>query len=153
MINPVIRIENPDQPDIRALLNVGDAYYAALYPAESNHLVDIASLQRADTTFFVARVDGVVRGIAAIMRHDGYAEIKRMFVDAAARGLKLGSRLLAALEADARAAGMKCLRLETGIKQPEAIALYRGAGFREIGPFGSYLHDPNSLFMEKILAA
>lgn len=153
MINPVIRLENPDQPEIHALLQVSDAYYAALYPAESNHLVDISLLQRPDTSFFVARVDGAVRGIAAILRQSGYAEIKRMFVDPKARGLKLGSRLLAALEADARTAGLNCLRLETGIKQPEAIALYRAAGFCETGPFGSYQADPNSLFMEKILAA
>lgn len=153
MINPVIRIENPDQPEIHALLSASDAYHAALYPAESNHLVDIASLQGAETTFLVARVDGAVRGIGAVMRQQGYAEIKRMFVDPRARGLKLGRRLLVALEDNARLAGMPSLRLETGIRQPEAIALYRAAGFREIGPFGNYRSDPNSLFMEKTLAS
>nr|WP_298686059.1 GNAT family N-acetyltransferase [uncultured Dongia sp.] len=153
MINPVIRIENPDQPEIRDLLAASDAYHAALYPAESNHLIDMQSLQRSDTTFFVARVDGAVRGIGALLRQNGYAEIKRMFVDPKARGLKLGSRLLAALESDARTVGLTCLRLETGIKQPEAVALYRSAGFREIGPFGAYQPDANSLFMEKTLAA
>jgi putative acetyltransferase len=151
LINPVIRIENPDQPEIRDLLAASDAYHAALYPVESNHLVDIQSLQRSDTIFLVARVDGAVRGIGAVLRQPGYAEIKRMFVDPKARGLKLGSRLLAALETDARAVGLTCLRLETGIKQPEAVALYRSAGFYEIAPFGSYKPDPNSLFMEKTL--
>ena len=153
MTNSVIQIENPDQPEIRALLNASDAYHAALYPAESNHPVDMAALQCANTIFFVARVDGLAHGIGAIIRREGYAEIKRIFVDPTARGLKLGSRLLAALEADARTAGVPCLRLETGIKQPEAIALYRAAGFREIDPFGTYRHDPNSLFMEKILTS
>ncbi|MBK8158301.1 MAG: GNAT family N-acetyltransferase [Rhodospirillaceae bacterium] len=152
-MHPVIRIETPDQPEVHALLQVSDAYYAALYPAESNHLVDVSSLQHPDTTFFVARVDGAMRGIAAILRQSGYGEIKRMFVDPTARGLKLGSRLLAALEADARAVGLHCLRLETGIRQAEAIALYRSAGFYGIEPFGAYQADPNSLFMEKALAA
>jgi len=41
--------------------------------------------------------------------------------------------------------------LGTGIRQPEALALYRSAGFREIEPFGDYLPDPLSLFMEKTL--
>jgi putative acetyltransferase len=41
------------------------------------------------------------------------------------------------------------LRLETGAKQPEALALYRSAGFVDIGPFGHYEPDPNSVFMEK----
>lgn len=153
MLTPTIRIENPDQPDVRTMLAEGDAYYATLYPAESNHLVDVSTLQGPETSFYVARVDGALRGIGAILRQQGYAEIKRMYVDPKARGLKLGSRLLHALEADARAVGITCLRLETGVKQPEAIALYRKAGFREIGPFGSYQLDPNSLFMEKLLTA
>lgn len=152
MLTPIIRIENPDQPEIRALLAASDTYHAALYPAESNHLVDISALQGPETSFYVARIDDEVRGIGAILRLDGYAEVKRMFVDAKARGFKLGSRLLAALEADARTVGLACLRLETGIKQPEAVALYRNAGFYEIGPFGSYQPDPNSLLMEKTLA-
>lgn len=153
MLNPVIRIETPDQPEVLALMQASDVYHAALYPAESNHMVDVTTLQGPDTSFFVARVDGEVRGIGAILRQNGYAEIKRMFVDPKARGLKLGSRILAALEADARAVGLRCLRLETGSKQPDAVALYAKAGFREIGPFGAYQLDPNSLFMEKMLAA
>ena len=47
--------------------------------------------------------------------------------------------------------GMTALRLETGTQQPEALALYRSAGFTEIGPFGDYRADPLSLFMEKRL--
>ena len=153
MQTPVIRIENPDQPEIRSMLAEGDAYYATLYPAESNHLVDVSTLQTPDTSFYVARVDGSLRGFGAILRQTGYGEIKRMYVDPKARGLKLGSRLLAALEGDARAVGITCLRLETGVKQPEAIALYRKAGYREIAPFGAYQLDPHSLFMEKHLDA
>jgi len=150
---PTIRIENPDQPEIRTMLAEGDAYYATLYPAESNHLVDVSTLQTPDTSFYVARVDGALRGIGAVLRQQGYGEIKRMYVDPKARGLKLGSRLLAALEGDARAVGITCLRLETGVKQQEAIALYHKAGYREIAPFGAYQLDPHSLFMEKNLDA
>jgi putative acetyltransferase len=43
--------------------------------------------------------------------------------------------------------------LEAGAKQPEALALYQSAGFVEIGPFGEYLPDPFSIFMEKTLRA
>jgi putative acetyltransferase len=150
---PTIRIENPDQPEVRDMLAEGDAYYATLYPAESNHLVDVSTLQTPETSFYVARVDGHLRGIGALLRQSGYGEIKRMYVDPKARGLKLGSRLLAALEADARSVGIACLRLETGVKQPEAISLYRKAGYREIAPFGAYQLDPHSLFMEKNLDA
>ena len=43
------------------------------------------------------------------------------------------------------------MRLETGTKQPEAIALYRKFGYVERGPFGAYKPDPLSIFMEKRL--
>ena len=57
-----------------------------------------------------------------------------------------------ALERAAEAEGVTLMQLETGIKQPEAIALYRKLGYIERGPFGSYQPDPLSLFMEKRLA-
>ncbi len=47
--------------------------------------------------------------------------------------------------------GLSAIRLETGISQPEAIGLYRKAGFVEIEAFAPYKPDPLSLFMEKVL--
>ena len=72
-----------------------------------------------------------------------------MFVDEAARGMRLGKHLLEALEKEAVRRGMSIIRLETGIYQPEAIGLYRKAGYQEAPPFGDYKPDPLSLFMEK----
>lgn len=146
-----IRIENPDQPDIVALLQAADDWYATLYPAESNHLPDISTLQQPEIAFFVARDGNELLGFGAVADHGDYAEIKRMYLAPAARGRKLGRRILDALEAHAAQIGQSCLRLETGIHQPEAIGLYRSAGYRDIGPFGSYDPDPLSLFMEKRL--
>jgi putative acetyltransferase len=149
-----VAVENPDQAEVAALLAASDAYMASLYPAESNHMLDIASLQRPEVTFLVARVDGRALGCGAVVSSgEGWAEIKRMFVSPAARGLKLGRRLLEEIETIASRRGERSLRLETGAKQPEALALYRSAGFAQIGPFGSYQADPLSLFMEKTLAA
>jgi putative acetyltransferase len=146
--------ENPDQPDIRAFLAASDAYMATLYPAESNHLVDVATLQQDTVHFYVARHGALAIGCGAIVMADDHsAEIKRMWIDPKARGLKLGAALLAKLETAAREAGCTIMRLETGISQPEALALYRKAGFTEIAPFGSYKPDPLSLFMEKAVAA
>jgi putative acetyltransferase len=102
--------------------------------------------------FFVARQAGQAVGCGAI-RIDpaGYGEVKRMFVSTEARGLKLGRRILDRIEEEARREGLACLRLETGIHQPEALALYRSAGYAERGAFGAYAPDPLSVFMEKIL--
>lgn len=148
-----ITVEDPDQPDIRALLQASDAYMAALYPAESNHLLDVKSLQAPEVTFLAARIDGTAVGCGAIVKSAyGWAEIKRMFVSPAARGRKLGRLLLERLETVAAARGARLLRLETGVNQPEALALYRSAGFVEIGPFGAYCADPLSVFMEKPIA-
>jgi putative acetyltransferase len=149
-----IGLEDPDQPEIRALLQMSDDYMAGLYPAESNHLLDIASLQRPEVSFLVARVDGRALGCGAYVNSpEGWGEIKRMFVSPEARGQRLGRRLLLEIERLAILHGARWLRLETGAKQPEALALYRSAGFVDTGPFGSYKADPLSLFMEKPLPA
>jgi putative acetyltransferase len=147
-----IAVEDPAQPEIAPLLQASDAYMASLYPAESNHLLDVASLQKRQVTFLVARVDGKALGCAAVVDSgEGWAEVKRMFVSPAARGLKLGRRLLDEIEAIAVRCGARALRLEMGGLQPEALGLYRSAGFVEIGPFGDYGADPLSIFMEKTL--
>lgn len=147
-----IERETPLQDAAIALLKKSDAYMAALYPAESNHLLDPQTLAAPHIHFFVARWNGEAIGCAALVTgEDGQGELKRMFVDAAARGKGAGRALLARIEAVARANGLNLLQLETGGEQPEALGLYRAAGFRMRGPFGSYLPDPLSLFMEKQL--
>jgi len=148
-----IGIERPDQPEVAALLESSDAYMASLYPAESNHLLDLASLLLPQVTFIVARVDGKALGCGAVVDSgEGWAEVKRMFVSPAARGRQLGRRLLEEIETIAAERGATKLRLETGGKQPEALALYASSGFVEIGPFGNYGPDPLSIFMEKPIA-
>ncbi|MGW0788993.1 GNAT family N-acetyltransferase [Streptomyces sp. NPDC002911] len=82
---------------------------------------------------------------------DGDAEIKRMFVIAEGRGRGLARRILAALEADARAAGRTRMVLETGDKQPEAIALYTSNGYRPCAKFGHYRMYDSSICMAKPL--
>jgi len=152
-MTPTIAIEDPDQPELRALLADSDAWYATLYPPEHNHLLDIGSLQAPGAAFYVARLDGRVAGFGAVVAQPGgWAEIKRMYVDPAQRGRGIGRVVLAALEAHARRAGITTLRLETGIRQPAALTLYRSAGFRPRGPFGDYAENGTSLFFEKRLA-
>lgn len=82
---------------------------------------------------------------------DGDAEIKRMFVVAAARGRGLARAILAELEASAAAAGRTRMVLETGLKQPEAIALYRSCGYEPVPKFGHYRHDELSVCLGKPL--
>jgi GNAT superfamily N-acetyltransferase len=75
-----------------------------------------------------------------------------MYVVPAARGRGLSKLVLAGLEAAARDRGWTTLRLETGPRQPEAVALYEGAGYRPIADFGPYADDADdSLFYERVI--
>ncbi|MFI8232015.1 GNAT family N-acetyltransferase [Streptomyces sp. NPDC085900] len=82
---------------------------------------------------------------------DGDAELKRMFVVESMRGRGVARRILAALEEDARAAGRARMVLETGTKQPEAIALYTSSGYEPCGKFGYYRHYEASRCFAKAL--
>lgn len=148
----IVNAESPGQPEVRDLLVRLDAYCAALYPAESNHLMGANELLEDGVLFLVARdVDGSAAGCAALVNRGGYGEVKRMFVDEQKRGLGAGRRLLDQLAMFARMSGLSTLRLETGVRQPDAIALYEGFGFVRCEAFGEYLPDPLSVFMEKRL--
>ena len=106
-----------------------------------------------DVRFLVARSAGRAVGCGALLiGREGEAEIKRMFVVPHLRGRQLGRQILAALESQALAEGVRIVRLETGVRQPTALALYRGHGYVERGPFGSYAADPLSTFFEKRLS-
>ncbi len=104
------------------------------------------------TVFLVARAGGEAIGCGALRTlEDRRVEIKRMYVRPAYRGRGVARRILAALEARARGAGAERLVLETGVRQPEAIALYRSEGFMPIEPFGEYVGDQMSRCFEKRL--
>ncbi|MGC5242852.1 GNAT family N-acetyltransferase [Streptomyces albogriseolus] len=82
---------------------------------------------------------------------DGDAELKRMYVVEEMRGRGLARRILTALEDDARAAGRVRMVLETGTKQPEAIALYASSGYEPCEKFGYYRFHEESLCYAKKL--
>jgi DNA-binding MarR family transcriptional regulator/GNAT superfamily N-acetyltransferase len=106
---------------------------------------DAAEMIRPRGAFFVALVEG--RGIGCVgLKGD---EVKRLWVAPPARGLGLARRLLEAVEQAARENGVTTLRLDTNSALPEAAALYRGAGWREIARFND---DPYpDQFFEKRL--
>jgi len=102
--------------------------------------------------FLVATLHGEPVGCGGLKFHPGApAELKRMWVAPAVRGLGLGRRLLAELEARAAARGVRTLRLETNRVLGEAVSLYRSAGYREVPAFSDepYAHH----WFEKTLPA
>jgi putative acetyltransferase len=145
-----IRQEAPGQPEVLWMIEALDAQMTALYPPESNHLLDIAALSDPTVTFLVARDDREAIGCGALLRDPrGWGEVKRMYVRPDRRGRRIGKRVLAELKTIAREARLPLLRLETGIHNTEALGLYRSAGFTECPAFGDYAPDPLSVFLEK----
>ena len=87
-----------------------------------------------------------------LCRYDAEAaEIRRMYVLPERRGGGLSRRMLEALEAEARKVGYSRVRLETGVRQHEALGLYRSSGFEEIPRYGPYVDDELSVCFEKAL--
>ena len=126
------------------------AYFAELarrfdagFDPVHSHTASVADLTPPAGLLLVATLHGEPAGCGALRLHGGDpAEVKRMWVSPAQRGLGLGRRLLAELEAHAAANGARVLRLETNRSLAEAISLYRTAGYREVAPFNGepYAH-------------
>ena len=150
--NLSIAFESPDQPEVIALIQELDAYQAPLYPAESHHGIDIDALSSSNVLFAVGRCStGEAVACGALVVLPAYGELKRMFTKPACRGQGMARGLLSLLESEARKQQCLHLMLETGYLQNEAILFYKSNGYSPRAPFGYYEHDPNSLFMEKLL--
>jgi ribosomal protein S18 acetylase RimI-like enzyme len=146
----LIIAERPDTPDARLLIDELEAHLEPYYPKTSRHGYSVDKLIRQGVAFFVTRQDDIPAGCGGIQFFGSeYGEIKRMFVRPQFRGLGLARLMLDHLETYAREHNIHVLRLETGIHQTAAIRLYEKAGFQEIRPFGEYVEDPLSRFLEK----
>jgi len=141
----VIRREQLDSPSATRLVAALNDELTARYPEPGvRHIrLDPDEVGGDRGGFFVAyRGDQAVGCGAVRLLEDGSAEIKRMYVMPEERGTGVGKAILAVIEGEARRLGALRLVLETGTRQPEAIGLYRRAGFVEIPAFGEYRITP-----------
>ena len=141
----------PDSPDAFALLAELDAFLLSLpYPQESRHAFSVDKLIEQRVVFYVVYFNGVPAGCGGVKRFDtDFAEVKRMYVRPEYRGQGLARAILDRISDCARQMGVTLLRLETGIYQTDAIALYEGWGFHRRPPYGDYRVDPMSVYFEK----
>jgi len=149
------RVTEPT-PELRQLIGELDDVLNAAYEPHQRHGLPIVQLFEPHVRFFIAHLDGAAVACGGIALFDDYAEVKRMYTRPAVRGRGLAKAMLRRLEEEARDAGKPMLRLETGHYQPEAVGLYRSAGFISCGAFGHYAQMPArdielSLFFEKPL--
>jgi GNAT superfamily N-acetyltransferase len=104
------------------------------------------------TVFVVGSLNGEPVACGGLKpRGDSIVEVKRMYVRPATRGRGLARQVLTALEERARAGGATRVWVETGDQQPEAISLYRSAGYSDIPRYGEYVDRVHSRCFEKIL--
>ena len=142
--------------EVRALIGALDRELAANYTPEQQHGLSLDAIFQPDIQFFVARVEGAVVGCGGVALFPGFAEIKRMYVRNGSRGQGVADAIIAKLTAEALAAGLKILRLETGTEQKAAIRFYRRCGFLPCEMFEPYSSMPpeaivTSVFLEKRL--
>ncbi|RJQ85324.1 GNAT family N-acetyltransferase [Amycolatopsis panacis] len=134
-----IRIVAFDHPDAAKLTAEVQQEYVRRYGNEDETPVAVAEFAPPQGLFLVGYLDGVPVASGGWRTHEGGAvELKRMYVVKSARGRGVARAMLAELERTAQAAGAVRVVLETGTKQPEAIALYLSSDYHEIPAFGLY---------------
>jgi GNAT superfamily N-acetyltransferase len=137
-------------PLVAPLLAGLAAEYEQRYgPNDELASVDPAEFDPPDGAFLVlVDADDVIAGGGIHRLSGSLAEVKRMWTSPARRRQGHAGTVLRALEDAARDLGYRTIRLETGPRQPEAVALYESAGYRSIATFGRY---PAALAFEREL--
>ncbi|QUH04685.1 GNAT family N-acetyltransferase [Saccharopolyspora erythraea] len=146
-------------PDAKRLIEDLQRVYLDRYGEEDRTPVDPAEFEPPRGVFLLGYLEGraVASGGFRVLDsgqpgfRDGDVELKRMYTAPEVRGRGLSRLMLAELEARAAAAGHRRIVLETGNRQPEAIALYESAGYQEVEKFGVYRHEPDSVYLGKTI--
>ena len=155
-----IRRRRLDHHDGITLIERVQAEYVERYGSSDESPINPLHFEDPEGAFFVGYSDDAPIAMGGWRWHvvppdvgaASSVEIKRMFVVPEARGLGVARRILAHLEATAQTAGAASIVLETGLRQPEAIALYESAGYRPVAGFGHYADSPLSRCFAKVLS-
>lgn len=146
----IVRVDY-GHPDALRLIEEVQQEYVVRYGGRDETPLDPLMFAPPAGSFFVGYLgdDAVATGAwrssgISALGTERTTEIKRMYVAPRAQRAGHARRMLAHLEATARAAGFEAMVLETGDQQPEAIALYLSAGYEAIAPFGYYRDSPNN---------
>jgi len=152
----IVDFEDPRAARLRDLLT--DELLARYATEEEPQLSEAAqkalSVQPQDfiANVLVLNAVGEAIGHGALRRLNGEWEVKRVISDPAARGMGAATVLMAELERIAASAGARRVILQTGGKQPEAEAVYRKLGYRQIPTYPPYEHSiPSSICFAKEL--
>jgi GNAT superfamily N-acetyltransferase len=143
-----------EDPVARELVARVQQEYTVRYGGPDEAVVDPGEFLPPVGSFLVVEVDGVPAGCGAWRVHQpGVVEIKRVYVVPAFRRLGLAQLLMAVLEESAARAGHRAAVLNSGDRQPEAVALYTGTGYGPVPGYGIYADAPGAVFLGKELPA
>ncbi|HEV8566626.1 MAG TPA: GNAT family N-acetyltransferase [Actinoplanes sp.] len=152
MIQIDTRAARLDEPEVQKLISDALGDLSQRYGGSGDDTpVAAEEFAAPPGAFFVALHGNELVGCAGWRTHGEDAELKRMYTAPAARGRGVARRMLAAIEESARNSGRKRVILETGDKQPEAIALYESAGYQRIEDFGFYKDHAGVLSYARLL--
>lgn len=140
-----------DHPEAARLIAEVQQEYVVRYGGEDESPVELADFAPPRGLFLVGYEGATAVACGGWRARGADAEIKRMYVTPAARRRGLARAMLAELERTAREAGHHRVILETGTEQPEALALYRSAGYSEIPAYGHYACYEQSRHFGKVL--
>lgn len=152
MTEITIRLVKSNDRQLHELIKRLDEDLLERYPSDRIYLVDFTNSKVTKMTFAIAYINGTPVACGGLRPMDnGDMELKRFYVDSSYRKQGIATQLLSYLEEKARKMGYKGIKLETGARQPEAIALYTKHGYVAIARFGEYTDDENCLCYGKIL--
>ncbi|WP_104523115.1 GNAT family N-acetyltransferase [Blastococcus atacamensis] len=141
-----------DDPLAQRLVEEVQQEYVARYGGRDAAPVDPGEFLPPEGLFLVAEVDGEPAGCGAWRAYPpGGVEIKRLYVAQGFRRRGLAQVLMAELESTAARAGHRSVVLNTGAKQPEAVALYGELGYVPVPGYGVYACSPDAVFLGKDL--
>jgi len=147
-----LTVTSYDSPEAIELIAELQADLAVRYGSGDETPVAAVQFDRPHGLFLIGSDDGHLVACSGIrLTAPGVAELKRMYVRAAARRRGIARLMLARLEDEARSLGATQLRLETGIRQPEAVAMYEACGYIATEPFGHYADTPGARHLAKRL--
>jgi len=141
-----------DAPSSLELIEAVQQEYVARYGGRDITELAVAEFTPPQGIFVIGRDGGQPVACGGVrLVEAAVGELKRMYVVPTARRRGIARALLDHLETEARTLGATRLRLETGLHQPEALALYASAGYADAEPFGHYAGAPLARHLAKNL--
>ncbi|GAB0110668.1 GNAT family N-acetyltransferase [Pseudoalteromonas distincta] len=142
---------NPNDPDVVNVFDDIDRLINSLYPVATAQSLELNELTLPNVYAIGLKTEeGIIACGAIVEKFDTqpYGEIRRLYVKPSHRGKGLSRRIMQILLHQAGEKQIPLIRLETGPKQIKSINLYENLGFKRCSSFGSYVDNPQSVFME-----